>query len=132
MKTTAALLRVACAVALALFARPTLAADPALADAKLLSYFTARPIGPSNMGGRVVDVAIVENQPATQFIATASGGLWKTENNGVTWAPVFDHEKTISLGAVAVAPSNPEVVWLGTGEANARNSASWGDGVYKS
>src|SRR5437667_10559819 len=129
MKSTVALLRVACA--LALFARPALAADPAPADAKLLSYFTARPIGPSNMGGRVVDVAVVENQPATQFIATASGGLWKTENNGVTWAPRFDREKTISLGAVAVALSNPEVVWLGTGEANARNSVSWGDGVYK-
>src|SRR5262249_47473294 len=57
---------------------------------------------------------------------------WKTVNNGTTWAPVFDQQNTVSLGDVAVAPSNAEVVWVGTGEANARNSVSWGDGVYKS
>src|SRR5262249_54948685 len=61
-----------------------------------------------------------------------SGGLWKTVNNGTTWTPVFDRQSTLCLGAVAVAPSDPNVVWVGTGEANARNSVSWGDGVYKS
>jgi photosystem II stability/assembly factor-like uncharacterized protein len=84
------------------------------------------------MGGRVVDLAVVESDPNTIFVATASGGLWKTNNNGTTFAPVFERENTASLGAVAVAPSYPEVVWVGTGEANPRNSVSWGDGIYQS
>ncbi len=84
------------------------------------------------MGGRVIDLAVVESRPATLYVATASGGLWKTTNQGTTWTPVFEREATVSLGAVAMAPSNPEIVWVGTGEANARNSVSWGDGVYKS
>jgi photosystem II stability/assembly factor-like uncharacterized protein len=111
--------------------RPLSAAPPTF-DAAMLDVITARPLGPANMGGRVVDVAVVEGRPATMYVASASGGLWKTVNNGTTWAPVFDREATVSLGAVAVAPSNPDVVWVGTGEANARNSVSWGDGVYKS
>jgi photosystem II stability/assembly factor-like uncharacterized protein len=108
------------------------AAGPVPFDPKLLDALPARSIGPANMGGRITDVAVVESRPATMYLATASGGLWKTVNNGTTWKPVFEREPTVSLGAVAVAPSNPEVVWVGTGEANARNSVSWGDGVYKS
>jgi photosystem II stability/assembly factor-like uncharacterized protein len=108
------------------------AAGAAALDARLLDALPARCIGPANMGGRVVDLAVVESRPATVYVATASGGLWKTTNNGTTWAPVFEREATVSLGSVAVAPSNPDVVWVGTGEANARNSVSWGDGVYKS
>jgi photosystem II stability/assembly factor-like uncharacterized protein len=84
------------------------------------------------MGGRVVDLAIVESRPATLYVATASGGLWKTTNHGATWTPVFEREATVSLGTVAVAQSNADIVWVGTGEANPRNSVSWGDGVYKS
>jgi photosystem II stability/assembly factor-like uncharacterized protein len=84
------------------------------------------------MSGRVVDVAVVEKRPSTMFVASASGGLWKTVNNGTTWEPVFDKQTTLSLGAVAVAQSNPAIVWVGTGEANPRNSVSSGDGVYKS
>src|SRR5689334_6620818 len=106
---------------------PARAADPALA--RLFDALPARCLGPGNMGGRVVDVAVVEGRPATFYVATASGGLWKTANNGTTWAPVFEREATVSLGAVAVAPSNPDVVWVGTGEANARNSVAWGNGV---
>ncbi len=105
---------------------------PADADARFLATLTARPIGPAAMGGRIVDVAVVEGKPAVMYVASASGGLWKTVNNGTTWKPVFEREATVSLGAVAVAPSDPEVVWVGTGEANARNSVSWGDGVYRS
>ncbi len=108
------------------------AAQPVSLEAKLLDGLTARSIGPANMGGRIVAVAVVENRPATMYLATASGGLWKTVNNGTTWSPVFDHENTVSLGDVALAPSNPDIVWVGTGEANPRNSVSWGDGVYKS
>jgi photosystem II stability/assembly factor-like uncharacterized protein len=114
-----------------LVVRPLLAASQSF-DPRMLDVFVARPLGPATTGGRVVDVAVVEGRPATMYVASASGGLWKTVNNGTTWTAVFDHEATVSLGAVAVAPSNPEVVWVGTGEANARNSVSWGDGVYKS
>ena len=99
---------------------------------RLFDALPARCLGPGNMGGRVVDLAVVESRPATLYVATASGGLWKTTNNGTTWTAVFERQATVSLGAVAVAPSNPDVVWVGTGEANARNSVSWGDGVYKS
>jgi photosystem II stability/assembly factor-like uncharacterized protein len=112
--------------------QPSCAAEPILLNRNLLSVFVARPIGPANMGGRVVDVAVVESRPKCMYVATASGGLWRTVNNGITWTPVFDHQKTIALGCVAVAPSNPGIVWVGTGEANARNSVSWGDGVYRS
>jgi photosystem II stability/assembly factor-like uncharacterized protein len=115
------------ALAGALF--PARAAD---APARLFGALPARCLGPGNTGGRVVDLAVVESRPATFYVATASGGLWKTANNGASWAPVFEREATVSLGAVAVSPSNPDVIWLGTGEANARNSVSWGDGVYRS
>jgi photosystem II stability/assembly factor-like uncharacterized protein len=91
-----------------------------------------RCVGPANPGGRIDDVAVVENNPRIIYVATASGGLWKTTNNGVTWVPVFDGQTTSSIGDVTVAPSNPDVVWVGTGEPNNRQSSSWGDGVFKS
>ncbi|RJP34090.1 MAG: PDZ domain-containing protein, partial [Phycisphaerales bacterium] len=91
-----------------------------------------RCIGPANMGGRITAIAVVEQDPNTWWVATASGGLLKTTNNGVTFEHQFDHEATVSIGHVAVATSDPNVVWVGTGEANPRNSVSWGNGVYKS
>jgi photosystem II stability/assembly factor-like uncharacterized protein len=91
-----------------------------------------RSIGPANMGGRITALAVVESDPATYYVATASGGLLKTTNNGTTFANLFDREATVSLGDVAVAPSDPNIVWVGTGENNPRNSVSYGDGVYKS
>ncbi|MCC6670337.1 MAG: PDZ domain-containing protein [Planctomycetes bacterium] len=91
-----------------------------------------RNIGPVNMSGRITALAVHPDHRNTWYVASASGGLWKTTNAGTTWAPVFDKESTVSLGHVAVAPSNPDIVWVGTGEENARNSVSWGDGVYKS
>src|SRR5262245_11309999 len=84
------------------------------------------------MGGRITAIAVCETDPTTYWIATASGGLLKTVNNGVTFDHQFDREKVVSIGAVAVAPTNKDIVWVGTGEANPRNSVSWGDGVYKS
>src|SRR5205807_4854773 len=111
---------------------PVQAADPEPLPVQFFDAFVARPIGPANMGGRITSIAVVEADPKRMYVATASGGLWKTTNNGTTWAPIFDHEKTISIGDVAVSPLNPDDVWVGTGEANARNSVSWGDGVYKS
>jgi photosystem II stability/assembly factor-like uncharacterized protein len=91
-----------------------------------------REIGPCSMGGRVTDLAVVESQPWIYWVATATGGVWKTENAGVTFEAQFQHEGTGSVGAIAVAPSDPRIVWVGTGESNVRNSVSWGDGVYKS
>lgn len=91
-----------------------------------------RSIGPANMGGRTADVEGIPGDPNTVYVATASGGLWKTVNGGISWKPIFERQGTISLGDIALAPSNPEVVWAGTGESNTRNSVSFGDGVYKS
>ena len=102
-------------------------ADPAIG----LSW---RNIGPAVTGTRIVDLAVVEREPRIIYAATASSGVWKTTNAGTTWAPVFERERTVSLGGIAVAPSDPNVVWVATGEPNMRNlrSTSWGDGVYRS
>jgi len=91
-----------------------------------------RSIGPANMGGRITAIAVVEGDPATYYIGTASGGLLKTTNNGTTFSFAFDKEATVSIGDVAIAPSDPNTVYVGTGEYNPRNSVSYGDGVYKS
>jgi photosystem II stability/assembly factor-like uncharacterized protein len=94
-----------------------------------------RSIGPVNTSGRIDDIAVarVKGSADAIYIATASGGLWKSANNGVSFQPVFDGvDAMMSIGAVAVAPSSPQTVWVGTGEANTRQSSSWGDGVYKS
>ncbi len=84
------------------------------------------------MGGRVDDFAVSERQPSTFYVGVATGGVWKTTNNGTTWEPVFDAQDVSSVGAVAVAQDNPNIVWAGTGEDNNRQSSSWGSGVYKS
>jgi photosystem II stability/assembly factor-like uncharacterized protein len=91
-----------------------------------------RSIGPANMSGRVTDIAVPKGRVSTIYCATASGGVWKTVNNGTTWTPIFDRYGTSSIGAIAVADSNPDIVWVGTGEANASSYTSWGDGVYRS
>ncbi len=91
-----------------------------------------RSIGPANMGGRTADVEGVPGDPNTVYVATGSGGLWKTSNGGVTWKPIFERQGTISIGDIALAPGNPDVIWVGTGESNTRNSVSFGDGIYKS
>jgi len=97
------------------------------------SNLTWRQIGPASYGGRIDDIEAVATDPHIVFVATASGGLFKSVNNGVTWRAVFDEEGTSqSIGDVAIAPSDPNVVWIGTGEPNSRQSSSWGDGVYRS
>lgn len=113
------------------FALGSCAAWPAGLDSTLFERLEFRSIGPASMGGRITDVEGIPGNPALVYVATASGGLFKTTNGGTTWTPIFDHEATISIGNVAVDPHNPDVVWVGTGEANARNSVSFGDGVYK-
>lgn len=99
---------------------------------KWVDAFKWRSIGPANMGGRMTALAVFESDPTVWWVATASGGLLKTVNNGITFEHQFDHETTVSIGDVAVAQSDQKIVWVGTGEANPRNSVSWGDGVYKS
>jgi photosystem II stability/assembly factor-like uncharacterized protein len=97
-----------------------------------IKSFSWRCIGPANMGGRITAISVFEADPSTYWVATASGGLVKTTNNGITFQHQFDHEATVSIGDVCVAPSDRNIVWVGTGEANPRNSVSYGDGVYKS
>lgn len=91
-----------------------------------------RTIGPATMSGRIVDLAVLETDPFTFYVASATGGLWKTTNNGVTFEPVFEREGTHSIGDVALHQQADSVVWVGTGERANRQSSSWGDGVYKS
>ena len=91
-----------------------------------------RSIGPANMSGRITSIAVYEKDPSTWWVSSASGGLLKTVNNGITFEYQFDDQATVSVGDVQVAQSNKDILWVGTGEANPRNSVSWGDGVYKS
>lgn len=99
---------------------------------KLLDSFEPRNIGPAKMGGRVVDIAVDETNGAVIYAAIGPSGLWKSVDHGIHWFPSFHKEKTVSVGAVVVSRSHPDVVWVGTGEATSRNSIGIGDGVYKS
>ena len=99
---------------------------------EMLQSFEYRELGPTRQSGRFVDFAVVEDNPKVYYAATASGGLWKTVNNGITFMPLFDREPVFSIGDVAVAPSDTSIVWVGTGEANNSRSSYWGNGVYKS
>jgi photosystem II stability/assembly factor-like uncharacterized protein len=98
----------------------------------LVPALRARSIGPAIMGGRVSDIEIDPADPFTLYVALGTGGVMKTTDNGSTWSGIFEHQKVAAVGDVAIAPSDPKVVWVGTGEANDRNSVSWGDGVYRS
>ncbi len=130
MRQTALAALVCCCPALA---QQDAAPAPSLGiAADQLSALEWRNLGPTNMGGRITNVEVVPQTPWVWFVATGGGGLWRTTNAGTTWTPVFDHYPTASIGDVAIAPSDPDVVWVGTGEENARNSVQWGDGVYKS
>lgn len=101
-------------------------------DDKWLGKIPARSLGPANMSGRISDIAIHPKDSSLWYIATAGGGLLKTTNQGVTLSHHFDDQNTVSIGAIATDPTNKDVLWVGTGEANPRNSVSYGDGVYKS
>ncbi len=109
------------------------AAVPAPAGADVgaaLNNLKFRNIGPAVMGGRIDDYAVVDSNVI--YVGTAAGGVFKTINGGTTWTPIMDHALSSSIGAIAVMQSDPSIVWVGTGEANNRQSASWGAGVYKS
>ena len=97
-----------------------------------LDQLTFRNIGPSVAGGRIHDIEVLPNDPATVFIASASGGIWKSSNKGTTWKPVFDDQAVSTFGDMAISLSNPDVIYAGSGEQQNRQSTSWGNGIYKS
>lgn len=118
-----------------------LACTPAFADkndkdtifsSSTFKSMELRNIGPAYMSGRIADIAIDQNNPSTWYTAVGSGGVWKTVNAGTTWTPIFDDQAVYSIGDVTIAPSNSNIIWVGTGENNGGRHISFGDGVYKS
>jgi len=101
-------------------------------DADLLKGLSARAIGPATVGGRIAAIDAVVSDPNRIIIGAATGGVWMSNNGGLTWDAVFDEEAVASIGAIAINQSNPDIIWVGTGESNVRNSTSIGGGVYKS
>jgi hypothetical protein len=91
-----------------------------------------RTVGPANFMGRMSDVVGIPSPSKTVFVAAAAGGIWKSTNNGITWRPTFDDKRVISMGMLAIAPTDTQQVWAGTGEPNSRNSIEPGGGIYKS
>jgi photosystem II stability/assembly factor-like uncharacterized protein len=113
--------------------RPSAQAAPLInqSDDPLLHSFRFRSIGPASMGGRIDDIAVSESDPNVIYLGYAVGGVFKSENNGVTFEPVFQTYGTASIGDIAIHPRDPNIVYVGTGEANNRQTASFGDGIYK-
>ncbi len=118
-----------------------LASAPALLDAqgldtaavaKAAAALKLRSIGPALMSGRIADIAVHPRDRSTWYLAAGSGGVWKTGNAGTTWTPVFDDQPSYSIGEITIDPTNPEVVWVGTGENVSGRHVGWGDGVYRS
>lgn len=108
--------------------------EPAIAVAQPWPNASSwRHIGPAAFGGRVDDIEAVASDPRIIFVGSAAGGVFRSKNNGTTWDAVFDKDgSTLSIGDIAIAPSDPNIVWVGTGEANNRQSSTWGDGIYRS
>ncbi len=103
-----------------------------LVNENLLKVFEYRALGPAKQGGRILDVVVPESQPYTFYVSTASGGLWKTENNGTTFKSIFVNPGKMPIGDVAVSSSDPNIIWVGTGTAASGRISLLGDGVYKS
>ncbi len=101
-------------------------------DSISISGLQWRAVGPALTSGRIADIALHPDNPFVYYVATASGGVWKTINNGLTYQPIFDSQGSYSIGCITLDPNNPNVVWVGTGENNNQRSVSYGDGVYKS
>ena len=98
--------------------------------ASAFSALKPRLIGPALMSGRIGDFAINPRNPAHYYVAVSSGGVWKTVNTGITWTPIFDSQGSYSIGCLALDPTNPEVLWVGTGENGSQRSVGFGDGIY--
>jgi len=110
---------------------PSLSAQTPITSEDMVN-FHPRSIGPAVTGGRVHDVEAIPDDPSTIYVASASGGLWKSVNRGQTWINVFEDKPVSTFGDVALAPSNPEIIYVGTGEQQNRQSTSYGNGVYRS
>ena len=123
-------------IAAGLLSQPLAAQSEAVADARTRAPLAAglkwRSIGPAVTGGRITDLEVAPGSQSLVYVGTASGGVWKSDNHGTTWTPVLDDAANLSVGDMAIAPSDPLEVWVGTGEANNRNSSPWGAGVYHS
>ena len=102
------------------------------AMAQAVEGLSLRSIGPALMGGRIAHIAVSATDASTWYIAAGSGGVWKTTNRGITWAPVFDDQTSYSIGTLTIDPNNEEIVWVGTGENVSGRHVGWGDGVYRS
>ncbi|GMM69000.1 hypothetical protein MTsDn1_22950 [Alteromonas sp. MTD1] len=132
------LLKAAVAVSVALACVPAFAQETdkkeeeAIFSSATFKAMELRSIGPAYMSGRIADIAIDQNNPSTWYTAVGSGGVWKTTNAGTTWEPIFDQQAVYSIGDVTIAPSNSNIIWVGTGENNGGRHISFGDGVYKS
>lgn len=130
------LLKAAVAVSLALSSSTVFAEKPnddkPIFSSSTFKAMELRNIGPAYMSGRIADIAIDQNNPSTWYTAVGSGGVWKTTNAGNTWTPIFDKQAVYSIGDVTIAPSNSNIIWVGTGENNGGRHISFGDGVYKS
>jgi photosystem II stability/assembly factor-like uncharacterized protein len=111
---------------------PALAQERAQLRSSDLAGLRLRNVGPANMSGRFVDMDVVESDPQVMYVASATGGVFRTLDAGITWEPVFEKEPVHSVGDIALFQPNPNIIWVGTGERANRQSVSWGDGVYKS
>ncbi len=112
---------------------PAAAADPQGKASRVdASFVRWRNIGPANMAGRITDFAVLNTDFRIVLAAAASGGVFKSTNAGMTWEPIFDRYGSASIGDVAIFQKDPDIIWVGTGEANSRNPTGWGDGIYKS
>ncbi len=107
-------------------------AQSAQLTSRHLDGFRFRSIGPAVTGGRIHDVEALADDPSTIYLATASGGIWKSTNKGTTWTSIFENQAVSTFGDIGIAPSNPDIIYAGTGEQNNRQSTSWGNGIYRS
>ena len=112
--------------------QPPGAPPPPAVTTGFLSALALRGIGPAFMSGRIADIAVDPANRSVWYVATSSSNVWKTENRGTTWTPVFDNHPSYSTGAIAIDPIDSNVIWLGTGENTSQRSVGWGDGVYRS
>jgi photosystem II stability/assembly factor-like uncharacterized protein len=125
--------RICCIVLFVIVLALAASAQDVALDSDTLSGLPIRPIGPAAMGGRIADIAAVrEGQRLTIYVGSASGGVWKSVDGGTTFKAIFDKQPSLSIGSIAIDPSNPQTVWVGTGESWARNSVSVGTGIYRS
>ncbi len=127
MRLTRTLVSLTLAIVLA---GPAVAQDERIQAA--VSNMEWRGIGPTIMGGRVADLAVLESNPAVFYVGTATGGVWRTTSNGASWESLFDAQPTSSIGDITLSQTNPNLIWVGTGEPQNRQSSPWGNGVYRS